>query len=182
MGSYLVAAALFILVAQVAQPSAHGPPRRAGRRNRHGAGRRRHADHVPRRLAMGARRHRARLADRCADGHLDADDRRAAADGAVARVRRAGRRARRHRPLLRATAQRHDRPLHDGHPGDRSAARQPDVHRQPRRVRQAAGIDSQLDQRPAESEPDQLRAARRGDLVRHVADVLSGRTSSCSCC
>ena len=40
-------------------------------------------------------------AHRRPDGHLDADDRRAAADGAVARLRRPGRGAGRHGPLLR---------------------------------------------------------------------------------
>ena len=54
------------------------------------------------------------------------------------------------------------RPLHDGRPGARGAARQPHVHRQPRGVRQAAGADPQLDQRPAQPEPHQLLAARRG--------------------
>ena len=99
-------------------------------------------------VQMGARRDRARLADRRADGHLDADDGRAAADGAVARLRRAGRRAGGHRPLLRLHA-RNDRPLHDGRSGARSAAGQPHVHRQPRGLRQTAGADPQLDQRPA---------------------------------
>ena len=56
IGSYLVAAALFILVAQVAEPSANRAARRAGRRNRHGAGRHRHAADLSYRVVrMGAR-------------------------------------------------------------------------------------------------------------------------------
>ena len=42
-GSYLVAAALFILSLKWLSHPAHCPPRRAGRRNRHGHGRHRHA-------------------------------------------------------------------------------------------------------------------------------------------
>ncbi len=102
MGSYLVAAALFILSLKWLSH-----PRTA----RHGvlAGEIGMAlavvgtliqFHVG--LAVGADRNRARFVDRRSDGHLDADDRRAAADGAVARVRCARGRTRWHRALLRS--------------------------------------------------------------------------------
>ncbi len=158
-------------VAQMAEPPTHGSARRAGRRNRHGAGRHRHADDVPRRhykwvlvgivigsligAPMAIWMPMTAVPQRTALSH---------AFGALAAA-------------LVGIAHYyephgdHDRPLHDGRAGPGSAAGQPHVHGQPRGVRQTAGADSQLDQGLAEPELDQFFAAGRRDSVRHVADA-----------
>ena len=170
----------------MAEPSEDRAARRRRRRRRHGARDHRHAARTrDRQLHVDRDRRSRRDRDRRA-AVVGAAHRGAAADGAVARVRRPRRGARRHGevhdlvPARRADALPHRRDRPRDHP------RLPDVHRQPDGGRQAPGDRADAPDHLSEPEPRQPGAAgdrdRRRRLSHHRPVHCRGRSRSSSCC
>ena len=129
-------------LAEMDELAGHLAARRVCRRDRHAVGYRRHAAGLRRtQLDMDCGRLLHRNRRRHPHRVHHADDRRAAADRAVARLRRAGRRAGGNRRVLSApTPRSHGAArLRDGAADDRDAAGLPHFHRQPHGHGQIAG-------------------------------------------
>ena len=177
---YLVSAGALHLLAQVDERPEDRPQRRLRRRRgdgprggRHAAASRHRQLHLDlHRASCSARRRRAAV--------VGAADGRAAADGAVARLRRPGGRPGRHRQVLPVPARRRaDRVPHRRDRASR-CARAADLHGQPGGGRQAAGSAADAAGDLPGPELRQLRAARRRRPHRRPAGRQPGAGRSCS--